>query len=1635
MGYLESLKEIKQAKAQRDKTADELYKLQLQFINLDRKNNASPNEKYQAQLKNLKDQIQKRNTEKKDLTDMTHRVIDNLYLKLKPQQLIEEWQDNIPITLFPVRLETKYRKGIRGTQLMVRVYPDDISIVTHEKLLTKDESDYGRKHWEILFKNSANLSVKKEAWQLLYDKFGTNRAVWVAKSTKPTNWQQRTDLNTVEDLIFEDLETKPDSWTAAAHTNVLPDRFVLMAYRNGKEVLQIVGQQIKDIVTVGPAPIIDENDPAFTRDEQENRIQYGADYAWMADFDLAVAQGLGFIISQSDEDLKLGYEQLLVLGLKISADENESKEMFEALIENHKYSEEGLALIKQGTPTNNTEGGDSGFKNHETIDDMALEVEQDQILFTPTDDAHEATDGQRLAEYFGLDYAIFQSVKNSGITDHKEAIAMNTAMYPGTLGYFTNTMLNGVLGDADTNALRNHYLNFVSGRGPLAAIRVGNQPYGIVVTSDFDNWMYKQSRFEDFSINLPYKMSAFYQKMYNILIYMAAFWKDKTKNLPQITKSGDAGATLLKVLGLHPLSVDFFQRKGYSYDYLKDLEKFEYNGKYFADTMLMAINSSQMTNLLKSWGYKTQKENGTKKTPPLLLEIIFQHYNTRLDKENLIDAQPLSEENKIKAFNEDDDLNYIDWLLANIDNEKSLEKDNFGDKEKPKPLLYMMLKNGLLLETNHSIFKFLATKDIHASELMQSRKFMNMSTSASVSPWEIYKAPVNRIVDTEQSTASIFNHVHKSVIDFTITNNLQQNKWALNILKDLPTARLQRTFVEHIDSLSYRLDSWQTSLFDQRIVSQRNLQGGIKQRKTGIYLGSYGYLENVKMRNTRKKVAESMLPDGLIENEDNLYIENENGGYVHAPSLNHATAAAILRNGYLTHANQQNADALAVNLSSERVRRAKAILEGIRNGQTLDALLGYQFERGLHDWSTRSSNPVILNQLKPDFRKAFPIKKTKVPQEGNVTGPEEVTESYEVVNGLALAEVVLPFPFGITNLPTLNAAQITALEQERNNLKNTLDAVKDLLTAESAYQMATGNFDRATAVMQAIANGTIPPEVEVINTARSSQMTFTNRIALTFDSSLNSNPWPNVNQSAKSITEPALNNWVANRLGNPADILCVVTAQDAVGNEIRLPVSLENLKIQALDFVLLIRNKLETSGASELESRIRYYFLRDQLLSDKTIINIQFAETDSPADLSKKSFAEILPFANYIRQLIGNSRPLNAKDFPSKPTSPANNNPAEIDLAELKNRTINLYQNFLESPISVLQNALNAIQINLTDTTIENLRATLKGIADIHFNYAQPHYAFDKGQEAADSLIEQGKAVLLRLFEVQNAYQAQNAKLNPTGEIEQESIKLIKMIQTILGDNFMVLPKYNFVDKAEMDAAFSSSDDLLTYAKKPSNPALGDNAGPGITKPVSEFLHSASLVREKMHTLEMVRLLNENFNQEVLDAMPLQLPHKNNDSWLAVEFPKKTELLNDTTSFVYYAPQGFNPNATQIGLLIDEWTETIPNQEEVTGITFNYNQPNSSPPQAILLAVSPNETGNWSWNDLTNTVLNTFQRAKERAIEPDDVDTMPNLTTLLPATMAEFSANRSTNISLDYSLNISVKYTAAKVIQNLIKQS
>jgi hypothetical protein len=155
---------------------------------------------------------------------------------------------------------------------------------------------------------------------------------------------------------------------------------------------------------------------------------------------------------------------------------------------------------------------------------------------------------------------------------------------------------------------------------------------------------------------------------------------------------------------------------------------------------------------------------------------------------------------------------------------------------------------------------------------------------------------------------------------------------------------------------------------------------------------------------------------------------------------------------------------------------------------------------------------------------------------------------------------------------------------------------------------------------------------------------------------------------------------------------------------------------------------------------------------------------------------------------------------------------------------------------------------------------------------------------------------------------------------------------------------------------------------------------------------------------------------------PVQVPFRAKDSWLAVEFPEKDPIdparpfgiSRDTLSITAHGSSAFTAGAAQRGVLLDEWTEEIPTASENTGISFRFNQPNAVPAQALLLAVTPEETGSWSWDDLVGTLGDTLARAKRRAVEPAQLEKNGLIwNAIAPALVAEFSTLEKADVSLD----------------------
>src|SRR4051812_18330443 len=103
-----------------------------------------------------------------------------------------------PVLLLPARLETRFGDasvfgdGTVGSELWMRIYPDQIAIDTHEPALTEAEVSAGETYWQAIWGTPTGASNEELLpWRVLATRYGAPRAAWIARQLTPMNLDQR----------------------------------------------------------------------------------------------------------------------------------------------------------------------------------------------------------------------------------------------------------------------------------------------------------------------------------------------------------------------------------------------------------------------------------------------------------------------------------------------------------------------------------------------------------------------------------------------------------------------------------------------------------------------------------------------------------------------------------------------------------------------------------------------------------------------------------------------------------------------------------------------------------------------------------------------------------------------------------------------------------------------------------------------------------------------------------------------------------------------------------------------------------------------------------------------------------------------------------------------------------------------------------------------------------------------------------------------------------------------------------------------------------------------------------------------------------------------------------------------------
>ena len=1411
-----------------------------------------------------------------------------------------------PVALLPVRVETRF---IRGTapQLLVRIYPDDIHANRHEPELTQDEETWGRSYWTQIFTVAPTSTTAVDAWRSLASRFGPARAAWIAVATRPSNYPPRVRRGgAVPPPSFPAVTRRAGPWTRPATSGTIPDRWLVLLYTGNQRVITASSAILPDPLQVGPSPAV--SSPTVTGGKAS--LDPGA--AWLSDFDAAVATGMGIRVPISASQAQKGFDLLLVLGVKSTIAPAEGATRLGAALDAHHYTG-GLSFVPPGTPTNATEQDRPPAGTPETIDLPSFGIERGGALASDP-----ASDGGRLARLTGIQPTAFDHVAGADAAGDTDARLMNTLLWPATFGYVLWQLTDPLVDDTGRDAARSFFATYVRARGPLPALRVGNQPYGVLPVTSLDRWQ-------------PAAGDSTAAGIAKLARGLRAAWRSSAGNVPR-AGVGDPDDALLGMLGMAPNASAVNARVAVSREYAFDTAWFYGLDPGAADWD--AIRASVEAQLAAAAG-------------PGLASVALAELGLDPTFASVLDAPWVIDEKRPLLTAPEEYLQRV----AAFEPMQLWNIHSLFDFT-PVPLLAVLARHAVLREYAEA-----AARKLGITGANRHDRVLVGIPSATPQARDWLNTAVKR------STVTIGDRLHAGGRGGDA--RLEEVRAAASALAHVDPVRLELLLRETLGLSAGRLDAWITALATKR------LQDGRDAGAAGIHLGAYGWVERLRPDTSARKVRP---PKGEPRNLE-VWHSSANAGHVHAPSLEHAATAAILRSGYLSHAAAGHGDAVAVDLTSERVREAAWLLDGVRQGQPLGALLGYRFERALHE----RHQGLDLDKCIAPLRALEPIQGGKLTDRGG--HPAEAIAAANVVDGLRLLRRwqsgPTGIPFGNGSLPSATSPEGAAIVEELNRLATLVDGLGDAILAESVHHLTTGRPEAAAGSLDALSRGDTPPpaELDVARTPRRGTGQ-AHRAAVLLRGSITGGGW---STGPRAKLEPALEAWTATLLPDPADVACTVKLFDAAGQP--LPdarVRLGDLGISALDFVYAAVPG-EAAEASEIELRAVLAALAGTagaVRAEVRFDDLAGAPTGFPSALWQ---------AAELRALLDTCRPLLPADLVEPGTAAA-----APDVAELTQRLNGLVTD-MNTTAASLAAELRRRRPGPRPPTLRNLLFTLA-----RYGVRSTVPVSDSGDAAASrgELVERAGAALVQF---QDRAKALAAAVAAGGDWNA----LADAGRTALGTTIRLLPRFDPGYGTALDTAIAGSAALLD----------GDAAA------ADDFLLDASLVRAPVSRLTSVLTAGRSMRATVAelagaDFAVAQLPLRAGDRWVGLPLTAGARPEGGRVSLLLHAPDLGGTGNRVAGLFVDEWLEVIPEPDVATGLSFHHTAPVAAPPQAVLLAAPPARQAAWSLDALEAVLLETLELAKLRLV---DLDALGTGGALAPAAWFAYNTKDDT-VSTDFTV-------------------
>jgi len=994
----------------------------------------------------------------------------------------------------------------------------------------------------------------------------------------------------------------------------------------------------------------------------------------------------------------VGFDRIIATGIRQDSNPEIGSEQLSSLLKNHQYHD-GIGVLDYKTATNNFEKVESGFS---TDDEYNADKHYDW-----------AVNGQKITQNKSPQVAAKILSHNLGVSLDSFEHFQNALWSPPplnklyqkatwfSLGANTLDMLFGnQISNEEREKLWEYYSNYVFARGPYPSLKVGNQPYPILPVMAIRN--------------SSMAGTPLMQKLHKILSNLFEAWlaivnkKNREDIVPRMDTTDDPFQTLLDILSMQPGSSDF-QVQIKNYIKLHRILPTWMQDVADIPTSLYRLPVTQIYELLfDQLGLeKDQDPNSNilikgdlahiQKNKETLLSIIseniiqsdqfqqaplfsFKQGKTEqktLDNLNLalteedfaafaavLNEMVFENREKIIYYNKSEFSLFVDLILRAFT--RALSYYNRIVYFRPTNVQLKGFKklriNAIKAAKNTQVNNGTQVVEIMASKTDDFKNDLSISIIApfkgKIDHWYIKEKQeieagqaLFKLLDKTKFSKTLeeIKSLGKAIIEIngSFVTKKSKEEAQLNALKD------------SIDLNSHRLDAWLTGLATYQIDQLRQQSKGAK----GLLTGVYGWVEHLRM-DTEQTVS---LTDDSPELVDKNRVTD--GGIIHCPSPAQAMTATLFKNSFLSY---QDKEALAGNpftlhLSSDRIQKSNRLMEGIRQDQSIEALLGYRLEKDLQEAGLQTAIYTL--------RKHFPLKVNIVNQ--STQAQNQGFTELSVINGLMAIEYKDQLPAEIT--PT----QQKHIQRIILSIEAILDGSLDNLFFEAGYQLVQGNISRSAAAMEAAKGALAPPETRGIKTHLSGTG-IEHQLALIFPPVTSTFS----KEQAKAYGEPVLESWLQNQFGtmNTIQFYVKVFSEDIDPNDsLNAPIdelilSLAQLNISYLDFIYLPDTTVNT-GVNELETRIWKYVKRV-----KNYGNTKLAYKITPVEQAGfVSLTQALEIKTYIKAFLNKCRPLKSADLTEKETTPT------LDLAALNQISVRLddllstLKNYKTAPIKNLE--------------------------------------------------------------------------------------------------------------------------------------------------------------------------------------------------------------------------------------------------------------------------------------------------------------------------------------------------------------